>query len=129
MPHGQTTDASRRHSEAVEGATRARVLEGSRRTGAASRRVSEAVLFGNIDRVREALRDGRHPDQALRLAAGFGKADIVDLLLEAGASAAATGVHGTTALTASATVDNPEIVQRLIETPPVRPLHHTWERS
>lgn len=87
----------------------------------ASRRLLLAVLSGSKKGVKGALRDGGRPEgvtrgeNALMAAAILGHADIIDLLLEAGASVTATGVGGWTALAFAAKQGSPTVAQRLID--------------
>lgn len=80
----------------------------------ATRRCGQAVRRRSIEGVQQALRDGVDPDEPLRVAAAKGYADIVDLLLEAGASTTATDSFGQTALFMTSMCGSPTIAQRLI---------------
>ena len=87
----------------------------------ATRRLLRAVLRGDTNCVKKALRDGGHPEEgipeadALMVAAALGHIDIVDLLLEAGASVSASGVDGHTALSMTADCGRSTIVKRLVD--------------
>ncbi len=84
----------------------------------------EAVMTGSITRARIALRAGGRLDGPrtpasplgpLTAAVTLGDANMVDLLLEAGALVNAKGEGGTTALYQAAVTDGPELAQRLID--------------
>lgn len=82
----------------------------------ATRRCGQAVRRRSIEGVQQALRDGGDPDEPLTVAAAKGYTDIVDLLLEAGASTTATDSFGQTALFMTGMCGSPTIAQRLINT-------------
>lgn len=92
-------------------------------TADASRRLARAVLRGNIDAAREAVRAGGRHEDSLIVAASLGYADLVDLLLEAGASATyaynrpglTDNPQGHTALFTTGGCGSPAIAQRLID--------------
>lgn len=114
-------EEAERDREQGSGADRFQKMTRGRSADDATRRLLRAVLHGNTHDVKEALQDGGRPEEgvpdgdALMLAAGLGNADVVDLLLEAGASVVATGVDGHTALSMSAESGSSTVAQRLID--------------
>lgn len=86
-------------------------------------RVTTAAMYGQTTTVRRLIEEGKSPNAAyeengvtaLMLAARMGHADVVDVLLRAGATADATGDRGTTALMEAASRGHAAIVERLLK--------------
>lgn len=110
-----------RDGEQASGSNRFRMVTRGQYVDEVTRRLLRAVLRGDTNGVKEALRDGGRPEEgapeadALMMAAALGHVGIVDLLLEAGASVAASGVDGHTALSVTADCGRSTIVKRLVD--------------
>lgn len=85
-------------------------------------RLIKAALDGNLAEIREALRDGAHPDAtyynsfpALHSAAMFGREDAVQLLLDNGADVNLVVSLGNTPLKMAVNEGHTDIVRILIE--------------